>query len=345
MENTNKERIKNNDERNCMSHEKTALFILPHLKIQNVNTVSSPLTWGFPAVSAFLGFAHALERKIKKQSGYSDYEFYGVGIICHHYSPQIARANAWQDGVFCLTLNPLSKDEKTTAITEEGRAHIEVSLVIQISGQGCSGNEDEKELVANNFFRMAQTLRLAGGSILPAEFSELKEKAKPQIIEWSWNEDEQLPQYENYLRPLLPGFTLINREDLLAKRTAELQMINPKATALEALLDFSAINFEPTSFDFEAKKVAWTIQKKSGWIAPIPIGYQPISALYEPGTVLNARDNTYPFQFVESIYSLGQWISLHRVTNIKDIFWHYHLDTKNNIYRCVNSPQHLINLT
>jgi CRISPR-associated protein Csy2 len=345
MEKRNKGRIKNNGEGNCMTHKPTALFILPHLKIQNANTISSPLTWGFPAVSAFLGFVHALERKIRTQKEYSDYQFYGVGIICHDFTAQIARKNAWQDGVFCLTRNPLGKNEKMPPIVEEGRAHLEVSLVIQISGQGCDGNENEKELIAAYLFKLVQTLRLAGGSILPAEFSEFKKKTKPKIIEWSWDEDGQLSQYRKYLRPLLPGFVLISREDLLAQHTAELQSINPKATALDVLLDFSAINYEPTSFDPEAKEVDWIIRKKPGWIVPIPVGFDPISPLYEPGTVLNARDSNYPFQFVESIYSLGQWISLHRVTNVDDIFWHYHLDSKDNTYRCVNNPPHLINLT
>jgi CRISPR-associated protein Csy2 len=328
-----------------MSNNPTALLVLPHLKIQNANAISSPLTWGFPAVSAFLGFAHALERKIKTQSKYSDYKFGGVGIICHEFMPQIARANAWQDGTFCLTRNPVDKEGETSPFVEEGRAHLDVSLIIQVSGEGCYGNDNEKKQIADDFFKVTQTLRLAGGSIFPAGFGEPKKSFKPKLIEWSANDDDQLLQYKKYIRPLLPGFVLISREDLLSQRTAELQALNPKATALDALLDFSAINYEPSTFDPEAKEAEWSIRKKPGWIVPIPIGYDAISELYEPGTVLNARDNTYPFQFVESVYSLGQWVSLHRVRQLNDIFWCYHFNRENNTYRFVNKPLNLINLT
>ena len=40
------------------------LLILPRLQIQNANAISGPLTWGFPAPTAFTGFVHALERRL-----------------------------------------------------------------------------------------------------------------------------------------------------------------------------------------------------------------------------------------------------------------------------------------
>lgn len=39
------------------------LLVLPHLHVQNANAVSSPLTHGFPSITAFLGLMWALERK------------------------------------------------------------------------------------------------------------------------------------------------------------------------------------------------------------------------------------------------------------------------------------------
>ena len=32
-----------------------AVLVLPRIRVQNANAISSPLTWGFPAVSAFTG--------------------------------------------------------------------------------------------------------------------------------------------------------------------------------------------------------------------------------------------------------------------------------------------------
>ena len=40
------------------------LLILPRLRVQNANAISSSHTWGFPAPTALLGFVHALERRL-----------------------------------------------------------------------------------------------------------------------------------------------------------------------------------------------------------------------------------------------------------------------------------------
>ena len=39
-----------------------------------------------------------------------------------------------------------------------------------------------------------------------------------------------------------------------------------------------------------------------------------IAPLHEAGSVLNARDAATPLRFVESVYSMGEWISPHRLT-------------------------------
>jgi len=38
-----------------MSERLNHLLVLPRLRIQNANAISSPMTWGFPAMSAFIG--------------------------------------------------------------------------------------------------------------------------------------------------------------------------------------------------------------------------------------------------------------------------------------------------
>ena len=32
-----------------------ALLLVPHLQVQNANAISSPMTWGFPSITAFTG--------------------------------------------------------------------------------------------------------------------------------------------------------------------------------------------------------------------------------------------------------------------------------------------------
>ena len=45
----------------------THRLVVPHLCVQNANAISSPLTHGFPAITAFLGLQWALERKARAQ--------------------------------------------------------------------------------------------------------------------------------------------------------------------------------------------------------------------------------------------------------------------------------------
>lgn len=44
------------------------LLLLPHIRIENANAVSG-LTWGFPSMTHFLGYVHALSRKVVDEFG------------------------------------------------------------------------------------------------------------------------------------------------------------------------------------------------------------------------------------------------------------------------------------
>lgn len=63
-------------------------LLLPHIVVHNANALSSGLTIGTPALTAFLGFVHAIERKIyDKWSG----QFSKVGICIHKIKLQTYR--------------------------------------------------------------------------------------------------------------------------------------------------------------------------------------------------------------------------------------------------------------
>ena len=93
------------------------LLVLPHLRVQNANAISSPLTWGFPSPTAFLGFAHALERRLR--TGY-DQAFGGVGIVCHSFEAQTFRPNRRQQLVFTQSRNPLYLKRDVAKFISEG---------------------------------------------------------------------------------------------------------------------------------------------------------------------------------------------------------------------------------
>ena len=63
------------------------LMVLPHLRVQNANAVSSPLTHGFPSMTAFLGLMWALERRCRAAG--LDLAFRAVGVVCHDHQEQV----------------------------------------------------------------------------------------------------------------------------------------------------------------------------------------------------------------------------------------------------------------
>jgi CRISPR-associated protein Csy2 len=102
--------------------------VLPRLKVQNANAVSSPLTHGFPSMTAFLGLSWALERKAR-QAGLN-LHFKAVGVVCHDHQEQTTEGGFVK--AFRLTRNPVDKNGSTAAIVEEGRIHLQLSLVLAV---------------------------------------------------------------------------------------------------------------------------------------------------------------------------------------------------------------------
>ena len=70
---------------------------------------------------------------------------------------------------------------------------------------------------------------------------------------------------------------------------------------------------------------------------PISTGYKAISPLYSNKEVANTRDAEMPFRFVETAYSIGQWISPHRFDELDQLFWRYHAE--GDWYLCKNNYQ------
>ena len=80
-------------------------------------------------------------------------------------------------------------------------------------------------------------------------------------------------------------------------------------------------------------------EPRPGWIVPIPVGFGALSELQPAGEVQNARDHDTPFRFVESLYSIGQWISPHRLDNVGQLLWYASTDPGAGLYRCRNRYQ------
>lgn len=297
-----------------------ALILLQHLQVENANAVSGNLTWGFPPPSAFLGFAHALQRRLEAV------RLGGVGIVCHAFDPQVAFPDGpWWPGRFRLARHPYIAGWKkfkneTAALIEEGKAHLEVTLLIEVLTEL---DENERDVLAHRIRSLLPALRLAGGGL-----RNCRGVAVPEWPEW---EEDQRAAFRKLRYRLLPGFTLVQREDLLDKHLQD----NPDATPLDAFMDLLALHVDPVK-DEETGKVQWQSRSRPGWLVPLPVGYAGLSPLHGPGDVANARDPSTPFRFVESLYTIGQWLGPHRLTHLGQMLWHSETDRDNGLYLCRN---------
>ncbi|EOX3426430.1 type I-F CRISPR-associated protein Csy2 [Vibrio cholerae] len=283
------------------------VLILPHLKIHNANALSSPFTIGFPALTAWLGFVHALERKLS-QAGLSDLMLHSAAVVSHRCDVQTHKGEG--DFVHSIigTANPLDKDGSRSAFIEEARCHLDVSLVIEWSG-------NDEELQQPDFTQQLQaviaTMKVAGGDVLSV--------GKPSIKSVITEQDTA-----QVLRQLMPGYVLNERRDLM------IDAMQQGADAIEALLSYLTVHHHCEQL--EDQSVAWHSQRKtSGWIVPIATGFQGISPL---GEAKNQRDPSVPHRFAESVVTLGEFVMAHKIKHLDDILWQYHPDLENDLYLC-----------
>lgn len=327
------------------AQEAQGLLIIPHLRIQNANALSSPMTHGFPAMTAWLGLMWALQRKLAEAQIPLTLE--KIGIICHWHEEQV------QEGYVktlrlrkpnVANLKQMRKFEEGSppAIVEEGRIHLDVTLIFQVHG-GDAGNANnpvfqddaQRRAQAWQIRDLISTMRIAGGTVLPNRPTP-GQFITPSLLAVPETADEREKQFRHLRRRWLPGFALVSRDDLLQQRVEQLQQQDPHATTLDAWLDLSRFNYR--SHTDTQGKTTWKHDRPagSGWMVPIPVGYGALSETYKAGQVTNARDQSTPFRFVESLYSIGQWISPHRLNDARDLLWYASSQPTQGLYRCCN---------
>ena len=311
----------------------SGFLLLPRLRVHNANAIAGPMSWGFPAITAFTGFVHALQRRLNAAG--IEIQLKGVGVICHGFELQSSKPAGKHTHVFHLTRNPLNKDGSTASLIEEGRMHLDVSLLVGVESE-LPTHSDELNALAHQCLTQALSMRLAGGSLLPP--THMLARHQPVLWPIYGDESENIKQFKQIKRRLLPGFALVERRELLAAHTQQFQAQHPEADALAALLDCTRLNIDPPNpqADADAPDAQWQRRARKGWWVPMPVGYRALSAVYDAGAVANARDKETPFCFVEAVYSLGEWISPHRVGSEVELLWHYHADPDAGLYLCTN---------
>jgi len=290
-------------------------LLLKKVSVQNANTIAG-LTYGFPAITNFLGFAHALSRKLPETLAVN---LGGVAVISHKNTVHARQPKGWGDYVFALSRNPLTHQGKTAPINEEGRMHMQISLLIEVNGL-ISGDAETAEQLIEHVKQNVPALRLAGGQITQIESIELT----------------PLNEEQKTLRKLMPGFVLIDRSDYLAEHFQQQKALNDNACLFDAWCDFAQLKFEAekiTNEDEQETEALESVNQKANWqyvakpqsgyLVPINTGYCAISPIYEAGEVSNVRDSTVPTVFAESAYSVGEWKSVHNIQNIEITLWRY----------------------
>ena len=286
------------------------LFI-PHLQLHNANAMSSPYTVGFPAMTAWLGAVHALQRKLNQQG--CDLNLSKVAVSCHDFNLQTYKGRG--DFVHSIvgTANPLDKDGNRPAFIEEARCHLDVSLLIEVESLSKKKREHLLEIVQG----IVASMKFASGDVLSVK--------KCSVLDFDEDEDQE-KQLRPILNKLMLGHVLIERRDLVLKSMQE------GKDALDSVLDYLKVTHSSTQD--EEGKVTWTSKRKAqGWLVPIAVGFQGISEL---GQAKNQRDANTPHRFAESVLTLGQFVMPFRIESIDQLLWQYHVDLENDLYLCQN---------
>ncbi|MBB1313395.1 type I-F CRISPR-associated protein Csy2 [Aliivibrio sp. SR45-2] len=286
-------------------------LLLKDISVQNANAIAG-LTYGFPAITNFLGFAHALSRKLPSELSTT---LGGVAVISHENIVHARQPQEWGDYVFALTRNPLTQKGATAPINEEGRMNMTISLLIEVHGLLGGAIEQENSLV-NSVKHLIPRLRIAGGQIIQIGSISLTNKGDDKKV----------------LRRLMPGFVLLDRSDYLTEHVKNQNEQDDQCTVFDAWCDFyklkyQAIRVESDIEDQEelSNKAKWDFvpKPKMGYLVPIMSGYCAISPLYEAGKVEKVRDTTVPVVFAEAAYGIAEWMSPHRLANIDNAIWRY----------------------
>lgn len=293
----------------------TRLLILPRIKIQNANALSSPFTIGFPAVTAWLGAVHALQRHCQK-AGFSQLSFTGVGVVSHQFDLQTHRGSGDFVSSIIGTGNPLDKDGNRPSFIEEARAHLTVTLVVEY--HGIAPEQKEAALITIQHILNSQ-LKIAGGDILTIE--------KPYF-----SNTDSATNTSKLMRKLMPGYALVERRELIEQAMVQGQ------DALEALIDNVAVHHSCTQNN---DTVTWqAMRKNKGWLVPIAVGYQGISPL---GQALNQRDTDTPHRFAEAVVTLGEFKMAYHIESINEVLWRYDANPENDLYVCTTQHNNTSN--
>lgn len=301
-------------------------LLLRHVKIHNANAFSSPLTIGFPAMTAWLGAMHALERKLRQHEALSDIRLTKLAVSCHDFNLQTYKGPGDYVNSVIITSNPLRKKGASferPPFIEEARVHLTISLLIEIDGL----LPDRFSIFIEKTIETLMGMKIAGGDILDfLPIQDPMESTSTRNSRLLLVDGENEREVRRAIRSLMPGYVLVERRQLLKRKQEELN----QQDILQVMLDLLALHYE-----YDDEQDSWHLQprKEKGWLVPIVTGFKGLTPL---GHVANQRDASTLHRFAEPVLTLGEFKMAHRFDCIDDIMWHYHYDKNKDLYVCVN---------
>lgn len=314
-------------------------LVLSRIKIQNANTIAG-FTWGFPAITQFLGFTHALNRKFSDgYNGHYPCELTGCMVIANKVDNKVYKPKEFADLEFLQSKNPpvLAQHKSgSPPIIEEGKVNLTVSLVLELD-KPLSLTLEQIDKLENYIESLCRSMRIAGGSVLDI--------ARVKLLSASTEEQEDA-MLKKVQRLCMPGFALKDQSDYLAQQVESISTLmdeDHSQPILDAWLDFSALKStanpklkEGQTEPDERTDASWSYAKRKGYLVPLMVGYKAISEVYDAGQVECTRDPNIPTRFVEAIHSIGEWLSMHRVSRLEEFIWRYH--QHDEWYLCQQGP-------
>jgi CRISPR-associated protein Csy2 len=293
-------------------------ILISHLSIHNANALSSAFTIGVPAMTAWLGAVHAMQRTLHCLNEFSDLTMDGVAVSFHDYRLQTYCEPHDRIHSIIGTANPLRRKKGTNDVErppfiEEGRIDLDVSLLIEVQGL----NPTYDDLLKEKLYQQIQCMKFAGGDVISSKTIEIL-----SVLE---NDDTE---NRDIILRLMPGFVLTERRDLLC--------LDEEGDSLQSLLSYLYLYAEPISD--EKENISWEYHRKcQGWIVPICVGFKGITPL---GKVKGQRDGKVDHQFAEPLVTLGEFKMAYRFNRIEDMMWRYQYDSSQSLYVCVNQEHH-----
>lgn len=291
-------------------------LVIPKLCIHNANAMSSGYTIGFPAMTAWMGAVHALERKIQGYAGLENVQMLKTGISCHDCDMQLYKGKGDYKFSIIGTANPLklankSGDAERPAFIEEARCHLKVTLVIEMAGVDAS---TEQNFIAACKEELAR-LKIAGGDI-DQDIGQKKIYVLYDTMEGC---------FKKIIKAMMPGYVLVSRKDLMLK--------DANADTLDNLLNVLKVQCEYQGI--KDGKAQWHKEKliPDGWLVPIVVGFKALTGDVQ---VANQRSQEYEHHFAEPLVTAGEFVMPYQFGFVDEFMWKYAYDEDSGCYLCVN---------